>query len=130
MHECIHQEFEVSLADLKSKITTTLAQGKKLKESCSSVDGPFIKDQLDKLNSAWSSLHSDGLGRKHKLEDALLQLGQFHDALAELLSWISNCTSRLTDARAPGVEPSAVEGQIQDLQVGLSKAIISRTPPP
>ena len=73
---------------------------------------------MDQLNAAWSRLHSDELGRKHNLEDALLRLGQFHDALGELLTWIDNCTGRLTEARDPGVEPSAVEGQIQDLQVG------------
>ena len=117
------QEFESSLADLKSKITTTLSQGKKLKENCSPVDGPYLKEQMDKLNAAWSGLHSDGLGRKHKLEDALLQLGQFHDALGELLTWIANCSGRLTEAREPGVEPSAVEGQIQDLQVQNAQRI-------
>ena len=102
---------------MKPQITATLDKGKKLKENCSQLDSPFLRDQLDKLNAAWSKLHSDGLGRKHKLEDGLLQLGQFHDALAELLTWICNCTGRLTEARAPGIEPSAVEGQIQDLQV-------------
>ena len=81
------------------------------------MDGPFLKDQMDKLNAAWSKLHSDGLGRKHKLEDALLQLGQFHDALGELLTWIAGCTGRLAQAGEPGVDPGAVEGQIQDLQV-------------
>ena len=65
---------------------------------------------MDKLNAAWSKLHSDGLGRKHKLEDALLQLGQFHDALGELLTWIAGCTGRLAQAGEPGVDPGAVEG--------------------
>ena len=81
------------------------------------MDSPYLKEQMDKLNAAWSALYSDGLSRKHKLEDALLQLGQFHDALGELLTWIANCSGRLTEAREPGVEPSAVEGQIQDLEV-------------
>ncbi len=98
-------------------ITATLNKGKKLKGECSPVDGPFIKDQMDKLNAASSKLYSEELGRKHKLEDALLQLGQFHDALGELLMWITSCTGRLTEARAPGVELSNVEGQLQDLQV-------------
>ena len=81
---------------------------------------------MDKLNAAWSGLHSNGLGRKHKLEDALLQLGQFHDALGELLTWIANCSGRLTEAREPGVEPSGVEGQIQDLQVIYSYGLMER----
>lgn len=111
------QEFESSLADLKDQITKTLSKGKKLKEDCSPQDGPYIKDQMDQLGAAWSQLHTDSLGRKHKLEDALLQLGQFHDALGELLTWIASCTGRLAESREPGVEVGAVEGQVQDLQV-------------
>ena len=114
----------MSFVDLKSKITSALSLGKKLRESCSLQDKPFLKEQMDKLNAAWSQLHSNGLERKHKLEDALLQLGQFHDALGELLMWVSNCTGRLMEARPPGVEPSSVEGQINDLEVsGMYKVI-------
>ena len=109
----------MSLAEVKPMIISALSQGKKLRESCSSRDKPFIKEQIDKLNAAWSQLHSSGLERKHKLEDALLQLGQFHDALGELLMWITNCTARLMEARPPGVEPSSVEGQVHDLEVSL-----------
>lgn len=111
------QEFESSLSMLKSKIQSTLSQGKKLKESCSPVDGLYLREELEQLNVAWAQLHSEALGRKHKLEDALLQLGQFHDALGELFTWIASCTGRLKEAREPGVEPGAVEGQIQDFQV-------------
>lgn len=114
----LSQEFESSLSNLKAKILSTLSEGKKLKDICSPVDRLYLRDQMDQLNAAWSQLHSDGLGRKHNLEDALLRLGQFHDALGELLTWIDNCTGRLMEAREPGVEPNAVEGQIQDLQVG------------
>ena len=94
-----------------------LAQGKALKENCSTRDGPFITEQLEKLNAIWSKLYSDGLGRKHALEDALLQLGQFHDALAELLTWIANTTSQITHAPPPGVKVESVEGHIEELKV-------------
>ncbi len=79
---------------------------------------------MDQLNAAWSSLLSGGMERKHRLEDALLQLGQFHDALGELLMWIANSTARLKEAHPPGVEPGAVEAQIQDLEVSQSKWIV------
>lgn len=113
----VAQEFEESLSELKPKVTAALVQGKQLKDSCSAQDGPYISEQLEKLNTAWSQLNSDSLGRKHKLEDALLQLGQFHDALAELLTWIVNCSSKISDAPPPGVKAESVEGQMRDLKV-------------
>ena len=110
---------------MKSRITSTLGRGKNVRDGCSSQDKPFLKEQMDKLNAAWSQLHSSVLERKHKLEDALLQLGQFHDALGELLMWIDNSTGRLMEARPPGVEPSSVEGQIQDLEVSQATYIFA-----
>ena len=117
MFNVIMQELESSLSPIKTKIAEVQSQGKQLKDSCSSRDGPFIKEQLKKLNASWSQLYSDSLGRKHQLEDALLQLGQFHDALAELLEWIANCKNRLTHARPPSVKISAIEAQTNDLEV-------------
>ena len=111
------QEFEASLSELKPQMMTVLAQGKQLKESCSAKDGPLISDQLDQLNTAWSKLYSDSLGRKHKLEEALLQLGQFHDALAELLTWLADSMSSLDGAPPPGVQPDSVEAQMRELEV-------------
>ena len=109
------------MTDLKSRITSALGRGKDVRDSCSAQDKPFLKDQMDKLNAAWSQLHSGGLERKHKLEDALLQLGQFHEALGELLMWIASSTARLMEARPAGVDPSAVEAQLQDLEVCRAK---------
>ena len=111
------QEFEASLSELKPKVTKALEQGKVLKDSCSSLDEPHISDQLEKLTSAWSQLNSDSLARKHKLEDGLLQLGQFQDALGELMAWIVDCTGKVTDAPLPGVKVGSVETQLRDLQV-------------
>lgn len=118
------QEFESSLSPIKSKIAEVQSQGKQLKDSCSSQDGPFIKEQLEKLNGSWSQLYSDSLGRKHQLEDALLQLGQFHDALAELLEWIANCKSRLTNARPPAVKIRGIEAQANDLEVSVHVCVL------
>lgn len=95
----------------------TLSQGKLLKDSCSVLDHPALGEQMDALNSAWSKLHSGGLARKHQLEDALLRLGQFHEALAELLSWIDDCTTNLKAARPPGARPQTVEANIHEHKV-------------
>ena len=114
---CTVQEFEASLSELKPRVTKALELGKQLKENCSSIDGPHISDQLDQLNNAWSQLNSDSLTRKHSLEDGLLQLGQFQDALGELLAWILDSTAKLSNAPLPGVKVGKVETQLRDLQV-------------
>ena len=80
-------------------------------------DGPAITQQLDQLNAAWAKLNTDALNRKHQLEDALLQLGQFHDALAQLLSWIADSTGKLSEAPPAGVKSEAVEMQLNELKV-------------
>ena len=46
-----------------------------------------------------------------------MQLGQFHDALAELLEWIATCKNRLTNAGPPAVKVRKVEAQTHDLEV-------------
>lgn len=107
----------MTLSSLKPRVMNTLSQGKLLKDGCSVLDKPALSEQMDALNSAWSKLHSGGLARKHQLEDALLRLGQFHEALAELLSWIDGCTTSLKAARPPGARPQTVEEHIREHEV-------------
>jgi len=87
-----------------------LSLGKRLKDSCSAKDNPLISSNQDQLNSTWSNLYSDSLTQKHQLEDPLLQLRQFHDALPELLTWLADMT-RLASSLPPGVQPDNVETQ-------------------
>ena len=47
----------------------------------------------------------------------MLQLGQFHEALAELLPWLADNMARLAGFPPPGVQPDNVEPQIQELEV-------------
>jgi len=87
-----------------------LSQGIRLKDSCSAKDNPLISSNQDQLNSTWSHLYSDNLTRKHQLEEALLQLGQLHDILAELLTWLADMT-QFASSPSPGVLPDNVETQ-------------------
>ena len=88
-----------------------------MKDSCSVKDNLLVSSNQDQLNASWSNLYSDSLSRKHQLEEALLQLGQFHDALAELLTWLAGSMTRLASSPPPGVQPDNVEAQIQELEV-------------
>ncbi len=105
-------------------MTKALELGKQLKERCAAIDKPHISEQLDQLNNAWSQLNSDSLARKHSLEDGLLQLGQFQDALGELLAWVIDSTAKLSTAPPPGIKVGTVETQVRDLQVSVQCACV------
>jgi len=73
-----------------------LSHGKHQKACCSAKDSPLISIKVDKLTLlGQANLYSDSLSRKHQLEEDLLQLGQLHDALVELLIWIAGNMTRL-----------------------------------
>jgi len=94
-----------------------LSQGKWLKSGYSAKDNPLISSKQDQLNSTWSNLYSDRLSWKHLLEEALLQLGQIHVALAELLTWLADNMTQLASSPPQGMQPDNVEAQIQELEV-------------
>ena len=57
------------------------------------------------------------VARQQLLENALLRLGQFHEAFAELLSWINESIDQLTNSTLPGVSIESLESQINELMV-------------
>ena len=69
------------------------------------------------LPLAWSKLQSSSLSRQQQLEDALLRLGQFHEALVELMRWMKECSETLLERKEPGVNVQDIEQQMSDLQV-------------
>jgi len=48
-----------------------------------------------------------------------LNLGQFHDDLRQLLTWMDKLNNQLKTAPAPGVEPPVIENNIAELQVSI-----------
>lgn len=46
---------------------------------------------------------------QHKLEGALLALGQFQHALDELLTWLTHTEDLLNEQRPVGGDPKAIE---------------------
>lgn len=68
--------------------------------------------------SAWGNLQSQSIARQQELENALLRLGQFREALSELLTWITECTEKLEKKNEPGIDVEHLEQQMNDLKVG------------
>eukprot|EP00731_Ephydatia_muelleri_P031615 Em0023g122a len=122
-----YREFDRSLQALVPRVEDVRSKGKAVYDSCVTSDHPCIADQLDKMNTLWRKVNSEGLGRKHSLESALLQLGQFHDAVAEFLHWVNSTTAGLNAQKQPGTTVETTEAHLKELET-LEMTISSREP--
>ncbi|TRY65247.1 hypothetical protein DNTS_014059, partial [Danionella cerebrum] len=71
-----------------------------------------ILEPIGELKMLWENLDHKIISRQHKLEGALLALGQFQHALDELLSWLSHTEDLLSEQRETCGDPKAIEIQL------------------
>ncbi|XP_074093348.1 dystonin isoform X5 [Macrotis lagotis] len=79
---------------------------KKVKEES---DKHTVQDPLMELKLIWDSLDERIINRQHKLEGALLALGQFQHALDELMTWLTHTEDLLNEQKPVGGDPKAIE---------------------
>ena len=65
----------------------------------------------------WSKLQSVYNTRQQDLENALLRLGQFREALRDLIGWIRDTRGKLSLGKPPGIVVETLEEQLADLKV-------------
>ncbi|XP_039709024.1 dystonin isoform X2 [Pteropus medius] len=80
-----------------------------LKKVTEESDKHTVQDPLMELKLIWDSLDERIINRQHKLEGALLALGQFQHALDELLAWLTHTESLLSEQKPIGGDPKAIE---------------------
>ncbi|XP_051060317.1 dystonin isoform X3 [Phodopus roborovskii] len=80
-----------------------------LKKVTEGGDRHTVQDPLIELKLIWDSLDERIVSRQHKLEDALLALGQFQHALDELLAWLTHTKGLLSEQKPVGGDPKAIE---------------------
>ncbi|NXB07984.1 DYST protein, partial [Cnemophilus loriae] len=80
-----------------------------LKKATQESDKHTVQDPLSELRLLWDSLEDKIISRQHKLEGALLALGQFQHALDELLAWLSHTEELLNEQKPVGGDPKAIE---------------------
>ncbi|XP_076771221.1 dystonin isoform X4 [Arvicanthis niloticus] len=80
-----------------------------LKKVTEEVDKHSVQDPLMELKLIWDSLDERIVSRQHKLEGALLALGQFQHALDELLAWLTHTKGLLSEQKPVGGDPKAIE---------------------
>ncbi|XP_051470841.1 dystonin isoform X8 [Apus apus] len=80
-----------------------------LKKVTQESDKHTVQDPLSELKLVWDSLEEKIINRQHKLEGALLALGQFQHALDELLTWLTHTEDLLNEQKPVGGDPKAIE---------------------
>ncbi|KAG7462800.1 hypothetical protein MATL_G00188590 [Megalops atlanticus] len=80
-----------------------------LKKVVEEADRSAIQEPLAELKMLWDNLDEKTINRQHKLEGALLALGQFQHALDELLAWLTHTEELLNEQRKAGGDPKAIE---------------------
>ncbi|XP_045019386.1 dystonin isoform X26 [Bubalus bubalis] len=80
-----------------------------LKKVTEESDKHTVQDPLMELKLIWDSLDERIINRQHKLEGALLALGQFQHALDELLAWLTHTEGLLGEQKPVGGDPKAIE---------------------
>nr|XP_035151869.1 dystonin isoform X34 [Callithrix jacchus] len=80
-----------------------------LKKVTEESDKHTVQDPLMELKLIWDSLDERIINRQHKLEGALLALGQFQHALDELLTWLTHTEGLLNEQKPVGGDPKAIE---------------------
>ncbi|XP_058853270.1 microtubule-actin cross-linking factor 1-like isoform X4 [Acipenser ruthenus] len=80
-----------------------------LKKAMDDTDRVITQEPLTELRHLWDNLGEKIIHRQHKLEGALLALGQFQHALSELQSWLTHTTEMLDAQRPISTDPKAIE---------------------
>uniref|UniRef100_A0A671X8B3 Microtubule actin crosslinking factor 1 n=1 Tax=Sparus aurata TaxID=8175 RepID=A0A671X8B3_SPAAU len=80
-----------------------------LKKVSDQTDRDMIQEPLTELRHLWENLGDKITQRQHKLEAALLALGQFQHALSELQAWLNHTHTTLDTQRPVSSDPKAIE---------------------
>ncbi|XP_060781397.1 dystonin isoform X6 [Neoarius graeffei] len=80
-----------------------------LKKVLEEADRIAIQEPMNELKMLWDNLDDKVISRQHKLEGALLALGQFQHALDELLAWLTHTEELLSGQKKTSGDPKAIE---------------------
>lgn len=72
------------------------------------------------MNRRWDELLRGMVERQRQLENALLRLGQFQHALAELLVWIDKTDGTLDELKPVAGDPQVLEVELAKLKVNIT----------
>ena len=76
-----------------------------------------VKEPIGDVNKRWDVLIDSIATRKADLQRALLQLGHFGAALAEMMEWLAHIERQLDDMPPTGGDPRIIEIELAKLRV-------------
>ncbi|KAG9355616.1 hypothetical protein JZ751_000454 [Albula glossodonta] len=104
------KQFKVEVYQQQIDMEKLCHQGELLlKKVSDQTDQDMIQEPLTELRHLWENLGDKITHRQHKLEAALLALGQFQHALSELQSWLRHTHTTLDTQRPVSSDPKAIE---------------------
>ncbi|XP_073690782.1 dystonin [Garra rufa] len=98
-----------------------------LKKVVEEADRTPILEPMNELKMLWDNLDKKIINRQHKLEGALLALGQFQHALDELLSWLTHTEELLSEQRKACGDPKAFEIELAKHHVLQNDVLAHKT---
>ncbi|XP_039595061.1 dystonin isoform X12 [Polypterus senegalus] len=98
-----------------------------LKKVVEEDDKHAIQDPFTELKLLWDNLDEKIVNRQHKLEDALLALGQFQHALDELLTWMTHTEELLNEQKKTTGDPKAIEIELAKHHVLQNDVLAHKT---
>lgn len=90
------REFHRDLIKNQNKITKVDQQGLVLAEKINDDDSHQLSEELEEMKKRWDDLFDTSYEYQHKLEDSLIQSGQYGVAIDEILLWIEQTKIQLT----------------------------------
>jgi DNA repair exonuclease SbcCD ATPase subunit len=103
------------------KVEALNRQAQELTERTTVEQAAALKQPLTEVNRRWENLLKGIVERQRQLENSLLQLGQFHHALAELLAWIDS-TNKTLDK---DLKPVAGDSQLLEVELAKLKVLVN-----
>ncbi|XP_052469935.1 dystonin isoform X2 [Carassius gibelio] len=98
-----------------------------LKKVLEEDDRTSILEPMNELKMLWDNLDKKIINRQHKLEGALLALGQFQHALDELLAWLTHTEELLNEQRKACGDPKAIEIELAKHHVLQNDVLAHKT---
>ena len=103
------REFHRDLIKNQNKITKVDQQGLVLAEKINDDDSNHLSEELEEMKKRWDDLFDTSYDHQHKLEDSLIQSGQYGIAIDEIMLWIEQTKIQLTQEEEIPKEKKLIE---------------------
>ncbi|XP_057312331.1 microtubule-actin cross-linking factor 1, isoforms 6/7-like [Hydractinia symbiolongicarpus] len=102
---------------VQHEITKLNQKGETLAEKVNEDDSQNVRDKVDEIEKRWEDLLDKSYDEQQKLEDALIERGQFGVAIDELLVWVDETKTNLTSEEELPKDKKLIEVELSKLKI-------------